>query len=158
MPFSEHVYCVVITLKMTEQVEQWICIRLCIKFEHSPPQKIFRWFRRPLQWATGDWQLHHDNAPAHASRLVQSFLAEHQITQVTQPPYNPASVRWDFWLFPKLKTPLKVKRFQTIDVIQENTMGQLMAFGRTVWGSKVLPSKGTEASLSYVRCFLYLHQ
>nr|XP_053768465.1 uncharacterized protein LOC128779380 isoform X2 [Desmodus rotundus] len=33
-----------------------------------------------------DWQLHHENVPAPASCLVQSFLAKHQITQVTQPP------------------------------------------------------------------------
>ena len=37
-------------------------------------------------WATGDWQLHHDNTSAHASLLVQRFLVKHQITQVTQPP------------------------------------------------------------------------
>ena len=24
-----------------------------------PPQKLFRWLRRPPLWATGDWQLHH---------------------------------------------------------------------------------------------------
>ena len=54
------------------------------------------------------------------------FLAKHQITQVTQPPYSPDWVPCDFWLFPKLKSPLKGKRFQTIDEIQENTMGQLM--------------------------------
>ncbi|XP_053768466.1 uncharacterized protein [Desmodus rotundus] len=28
-----------------------------------------------------DWQLHHENVPAPASCLVQSFLAKHQITQ-----------------------------------------------------------------------------
>ena len=48
---------------------------------------------------TDDWQLHHNNVPAHASRLVQSFLAQHQITQVTQPPYSPDLVSCDFWLF-----------------------------------------------------------
>ena len=32
----------------------------------------------------------------------------------------------DFWLFPKLKSPLKGKRFQTVDEIQKNTTGQLM--------------------------------
>ena len=35
---------------------------------------------------TGDWQLHHNIAPAHVSRLPQRFLVKHQITQVTQPP------------------------------------------------------------------------
>ena len=71
-------------------------------------------------------QLHQDNMPTHASRLMQSFLAKHQVTQVTQPHYSPDLVPWDFWLFSKLKSPLKGKRFQTIVEIQENTTGQLM--------------------------------
>ena len=64
------------------------------------------------------------NTPAHA--CIEShveFLAKHQFTQVTQPLYSPDLVPWDFWLFPKLKSPLKGKKFQTIDGIQENTMG-----------------------------------
>ena len=85
---------------------------------------LWKW---PQLWATGDWQLHHNNAPAHASHLMQSFLAKHQTTQVTQPPYIPELVPRDFWLFPKLKSPLKGKRYQTINEIQENMMGQLMA-------------------------------
>ena len=32
-----------------------------------PPQKLFGWLRRMQLWATGEWQLHHDNVPAHAS-------------------------------------------------------------------------------------------
>ena len=59
-------------------------------------------------------------------------------------------------LFPKLKSPLKGKRFQPVDKTQENTMGQLMAIQKTVWGPKVPTLKGTEAPLSYVQCFLYL--
>ena len=39
------------------------------------------------------------------------FLVKHHITQVTQPPYNPDLVPHKFWLFPKLKSPLKGKRF-----------------------------------------------
>ena len=35
----------------------------------------------------------------------------------------------DFWLFPKLKSPLKRKRFQTVNEIQKNMTGQLMAYG-----------------------------
>ena len=83
-------------------------------------------------WTTGDWQLHHNNAPAHASCLVQSFFVKLRITQVTQSPYSPDLVPCDFWLFPKLKSPLKVERFQTVNKIQENTTGQLMVTGRTV--------------------------
>ena len=46
--------------------------------------------------------------------------------EVTQTPYSPDLVPRDPWLFPKLKSTLKRKRFQTIGEIQENTMGQLM--------------------------------
>ena len=105
-------YCVVVTFKMTEQVEQQICIEFCIKLEHSSVETIGL-IQRPPLWTMGDGQLHHDNVPTHASRLVQ-FLAKHQITQVTQLPYNPDFVPCDFWLFPKLKSPLKGKRFHTI--------------------------------------------
>ena len=32
---SESVYCVAVAFKMTEQLEQQICIKLCVKLEHS---------------------------------------------------------------------------------------------------------------------------
>ena len=80
-----------------------------------------------------DWQLDHDNTPTHASYLVfphpgtsPGFLVKHQITQVTQTPNSPDLAPFDFWLFPKLKSPLKGKRFQTVSDIQENIMGQLI--------------------------------
>ena len=118
--------------------------------------ELFRWLRGLQLWATGDWQLHHDNTSAHASRLLQSFLAKHQITQMTQPLYSPDLAPCDFWLFRKLKSPLKGKRFQTVNEIQENMMGQLMAIWRTVRGPKVPTLTGTEVPLSYAQCFLYL--
>ena len=121
-----------------------------------PLQKLFEWFRRPHLWATGDWQLHHDSMSTHASCLVQSFLSKHQITQVIQSPNIPDLAPCDFWLFSKLKSPWKGKRFQTINETRENTTGQLMAIERTAWGPTVPTLKGTEASLSYTQRFLYL--
>ena len=121
-----------------------------------PPWKLFGWLRRPQLWASGDWQLHPNNEPDHALHLMQRFLVRHQITQETQAPYSLDLVPCNFWLFPKLKSPLKGKRFQTVHEVQENMTGQLMENGRTVWGPKVPTLKWTEASLSYVQCFLYL--
>ena len=40
MPLSEHVYSVAITFKMTEQVEQWICIKFCFKLEHPSAETM----------------------------------------------------------------------------------------------------------------------
>ena len=65
----------------------------------------------------------------HTSRLMQKFLVKYQIAEVIQPPYIPDLVPWDFWLFPKLKSPLKGKRFQTISEIQENAMGSWWRLG-----------------------------
>ena len=54
MPLSECVYCVAVTFKMTELVEQWIWIQLCIKLEHSSMETI-----QMIQKATamGNWWL-----------------------------------------------------------------------------------------------------
>jgi hypothetical protein len=32
--------------------------------------------KRPEMWSSGDWFLHHDNAPAHTALSVQQFLAK----------------------------------------------------------------------------------
>ena len=140
---------------MTEWVEQRVCIRFCIKLEHSSTEAT-----QMTQKATamGNWWLAASSRQC-ACLCVRSraeFLVKHQITQVTQPPYGTDLVPWDFWLFPKLKSPLKGKRFQTTDEFQENSTGKLMVIGRTVWGPKVPTLKGTEVTLSYVQCFLYL--
>ena len=135
-PLSEPVYWVAITFKMTKLVEQRIYIKFALSL-NIPLRKLFRWFRRPQLRATGDWQLHHNNVPAHASHLTQSVLENIISPRWLRPPYSPDLVPWDFCLFPKCKSPWKGKRFQTIDEIQENRMGQLMGIGRTLWGAKV---------------------
>ena len=57
-------------------------------------------------------RLHHDNATAHSTALVHGFSAKDHITQVCQPPspQSPDLAPCDFWLFPKLKSPLKGRR------------------------------------------------
>ena len=123
--------------KMTEQVEQQICIQFCIKFEHSSTKTI--WMIQKAA-AMGNWWL------AASSRQCTPLM----------PPNSPNLVPWDFWFFLKLKSPLEGKRFQTTNEIQENVTGQLMVIGRTVWGPRVPTLKGMEASLSYIQRFLYL--
>ncbi|PNF40093.1 hypothetical protein B7P43_G10714 [Cryptotermes secundus] len=62
-----------------------------------------------LEYANRDSEFlktHHDNAPAHSSHLIQGFLAKHGIPQVRQARYTPDMSPCDFWLFPRLKTPL----------------------------------------------------
>jgi transposase/AraC-like DNA-binding protein len=83
--------------------------------------------KRPELHASGEWQFHHDNAPAHKAQLVQQFLAKHNIPQVQQPPYSPDLAPCDFFLFPKIKSHLKGRRFQDVEEIQANATRQMLA-------------------------------
>ena len=61
MPLSERVYCAGITFKMTERVEQQICIKVCVKLEHSSSETIWR-IRRLLgmtQWVATQIKVWH---------------------------------------------------------------------------------------------------
>ena len=49
---SEHVHCVAVTFKMTEQEEQQICIKFCDKLEHSSVETV-QMIQKAA--ATGNW-------------------------------------------------------------------------------------------------------
>jgi transposase len=66
--------------------------------------------------------LHHNNAPPHASFLIREILAKQETIVVPQPPYSPDLASADFFLFPKLKSTLKDRRFQTVEEIKEKSL------------------------------------
>ncbi|UYV67655.1 hypothetical protein LAZ67_5001500 [Cordylochernes scorpioides] len=66
--------------------------------------------KRPDLWKNKNWLLHHDNAPAHTSLL---------------PPYSPDLAPCDFFLFPKLKRPMKGRRYATLDEIKTASKEEL---------------------------------
>ena len=55
--------------------------------------------------------IYFDYAPAHTSMIVREFLAESKATIMPHPPYSSDMGPADFFLFPKLKTPVKGKHF-----------------------------------------------
>ena len=117
---------------MTGQVEQWICIRCCIKLEQSSLETI--WMNQKAA-AMGNWWL-----AALSRQHTFSCITSHAVfwQNIRSPRWlSPDLVPCHLGLFPKLESPLKGKRLQTIDEIQENRTGQLMVIGRTVWGPKV---------------------
>jgi len=69
--------------------------------------------------------LHHNNAPAHTSLLTCTYVTKCQTSVLPHAPYSPDLAPADFFLFPKLKTTLKGRRFQTTDEIQENAITEL---------------------------------
>jgi len=83
--------------------------------------------KRPQLWTNLSWVLHHNNVPAHSSFLVRNFLTKNKTTVVPQPPYSPDLAPADFFLFPKMKSTLKGRCFDTIDEIQKNSTNELFA-------------------------------
>ena len=84
--------------------------------------------KRPVTWQENRWMLQHDNAPSHSLFLVRDFLAKRATTVLPQPPYSPDLAPADFFLFPKLKSTLKGRRFESIEAIKTNSLVQLRAF------------------------------
>ena len=69
---------------------------------------------RPEYSAPGSWFLLHDNAPVHRAVAVQEFFARKQVCVLNHPPYSPDLSLCDYFLFPKLKLPLKGRLFEDV--------------------------------------------
>ncbi|CAH2098388.1 unnamed protein product [Euphydryas editha] len=78
----------------------------------------------PDLWKKKNWHLQHDNVPAHTSLLVPEFLTENNAVMLLQPPYSPLA-RCAFFLFPKLKKPMKGRRYATIEDIKTASKEEL---------------------------------
>jgi histone-lysine N-methyltransferase SETMAR len=74
--------------------------------------------KRGKLWRDRSLILHHDNAPAYSSLRVSQFLAQKDISAMDHLPYSPDLAPADFWLFPKLKSVMKGKRFSDIEDIK----------------------------------------
>ncbi|UYV84061.1 hypothetical protein LAZ67_X001029 [Cordylochernes scorpioides] len=81
--------------------------------------------KRPDLWKNKNWLLHHDNAPAHTSLLVRDLLAKNNALMMPQPPYSPELAPCDFFLFPKLKRPMKGRRYAMLDEIKTASKEEL---------------------------------
>jgi len=74
--------------------------------------------KRPELWRSGDWFLHHDNAPAHTALSVTWYFASLGWIVVPHPPYSPDLAPCDFFLFLTMKKTLKGKRFATVEEVK----------------------------------------
>ena len=64
---------------------------------------------------------------------MTEFLAKHEIKVIAQPPYSPDLTPCDFFLFPKLKYPLRgtrhesIMNHESIEAIKRNSLKELKA-------------------------------
>ena len=101
MTLSEHVYYMAIAFKITEWVEQWICIKFCIKLEHSSAETIWMIW---MAAAIGNWWL-----AASSQQHTCSCIMSHAVfCETSNHPHDSVPLQPRFgalWLlaFPKTK-------------------------------------------------------
>jgi histone-lysine N-methyltransferase SETMAR len=62
-----------------------------------------------------DLIIYHDNASAHKATQTMKYLNVQRVKLMVHPAYSPDLSPCDFWLFPKIKVPLRGKNFQDIN-------------------------------------------
>jgi len=82
---------------------------------------------RPEYSTPGTWFLLPDNAPVHRAVAVQKFVARKQVGVLNHPPISPYLSSCDYFLFPKLKLPLKGSLFEDVQDIQGAVTSSLRA-------------------------------
>ena len=110
MPLSEHVHCVAVTFKMTERVQQRICIKFCIKLEHSSVE-ITQMIQKAA--ATGNWWLAVSSQHAHSCIMSPQFSGETSNHPGDSAPLQPRSGALRLLAF--LKTKITFEREEISD-------------------------------------------
>jgi hypothetical protein len=72
----------------------------------------------------------HDSARCHVARPVQDLLAQWQWETVEHPPYSLDMSPCDFDLFPKMKEPLRGKRFRSVEEVMQAVGWSLATINR----------------------------
>ena len=88
--------------------------------------------KRPELWKNNSWLLHHHNAPAQSPLLVRNFLTKNNTIIMPQPTYSPDLAPSDFFQFPRLKRPIKGRRFTTIEEIKTESLRDLKDIPRGI--------------------------
>ena len=156
MTLSEHVYCVAVTFKMTEQVEQRICIKFCIRLGHSSMETI-----QMIQKATamGNWWLAASSWQCAHSCIMScaDFFCETSNHPGDSAPLQPRFGTLWLLAFPKTKITFE----------KEEISDHRWDAGKYNWAAdgdweNCVRSQGDSfegnwgVSLPYVQCFLYL--
>lgn len=87
--------------------------------------------KRPALWGNNSWILHDDNAPSHNALIIREFLVKNNTNTIQQPPNSPDLAPCDFFLFDRLKKPLRGTRFESVEAIKLKSLEALMAIPKT---------------------------
>jgi histone-lysine N-methyltransferase SETMAR len=72
---------------------------------------------RPQFQERGSWFLFPDNARPHTAISIKQFSAKQGVPELNHPPYSPDLSPPDSFLFPKIKSTLKGRRYKDMEGI-----------------------------------------
>ena len=141
--------------KMTEWVEQPISIEFCIELEHSSTEAI--WMIQKAA-AMGNWWLAASSWQHTRSRITScaEFFDKISNDPGDSAPLQPRFGALQLLAFSKTKVTFEREEISDHQWDSETYDQAADSDWETVWVSKGPTLKGTEVSLSYVQCFLYL--
>ena len=102
---------------------------------HCLPQALEAVARRRPRTGTRGTLLHHDNAPAHRSRIVMQFLAREHIQEVGHPPYSPDLAPCHFFVFPNVKRLMRGIRYESPEAAVEAFKELVEGLPSSAWAS-----------------------
>ena len=77
---------------------------------------------------------HHDNAPVHTAVRTLDFLEAEVVQLLPHPPYSPDLAPCDFFLFPKVKSMLKGRRFSCDEEAVDAYFEAVSTIDKEEWG------------------------
>jgi len=86
--------------------------------------------KRPELWRSGEWLLHHDNAPDHTALSVWQFLTKNWMTTASHPPplLIPGHGTQRFFSVAENEEGFKGKRFQNVGEVREKNDGGIEGY------------------------------
>jgi hypothetical protein len=82
---------------------------------------------RPQFQERGSWLLLHDNTRPHTAVSTKQFLANQGIPELNNPTFYPDLSPPDLFVFPKIKSRLKGRKFEDTEDIRRNVTKELLA-------------------------------
>ena len=141
---------------MTEQVEQWICIKFCVKLEHSSVESIWmvqKAIAMSNWWlAASSWQRVHSCIISQTGYFWWNIKSPGWLSDPPPPIWHPAT----FGFYQNQNYLSKGRDFRPLMRFRKIQWGCWWQLGEGYEAPRCLLWRGTEALLSCVQCFLCL--
>ncbi len=112
---------------VTSKVTAEVYIDILMNLRDSIRQK------RQQLWRDHDWILLDDNASVHTADDTEVFRRQVRMERGPHPPYSPDLAPCDFFLFPKLKSEMRGKRYANLPDLKRAVHSVFDSFSQEDW-------------------------